>query len=101
VSWQIVDCLLLAISLAGTVYLALAAARLAAFGRGSLELATELLPSVTMLKPVAGDEPGLYENLASFCEQDYDAPFEVIFYSHDADDSARGVCGFAWARRWR
>ena len=100
-SWQIVDSLLLAISLAGTVYLALAAARLAAFGSGPLELATELLPSVTILKPIAGNEPGLYENLASFCEQDYDAPFEVIFCLHDTGDSARGVCGFAWARRWR
>jgi hypothetical protein len=36
VSWQSVDSLLLAISLAGTVYLALAAARLAAFGSEEL-----------------------------------------------------------------
>jgi len=91
VSWQIVDGLLLAISLGGTVYLALAAARLAAFGGGPLELSTELLPSVTILKPIAGNEPSLYENLASFCEQDYDATFEVIFCLHDVADSARGV----------
>lgn len=45
------------------------------------------LPGVTILKPVAGDEPDLYGNLCSFCAQDY-PQFQVVFGVADAGDSA-------------
>ncbi len=45
---------------------------------------------VTVLKPVCGDEPELYENLKSFCEQDYPA-FQVIFGTRDPEDRAIAV----------
>ena len=45
------------------------------------------LPSVSVLKPIRGVEPFLYENLASFCAQEY-PHYEVIFCLHDADDAA-------------
>lgn len=44
-------------------------------------------PPVTVLKPVCGLEVDLYENLRSFCEQDYPA-FQVLFGVRDADDPA-------------
>jgi ceramide glucosyltransferase len=47
-------------------------------------------PSVTVLKPLCGTEPGLYAHLRSFCEQDY-GDFEIIFGLSDADDAARAV----------
>ena len=47
-------------------------------------------PAVTILKPLRGLEPGLEENLASFCDQDYPA-FQIVFSATDADDPALAV----------
>jgi ceramide glucosyltransferase len=44
-------------------------------------------PGVTILKPIAGDEPRLFENLSSFCAQDY-PQFQVVFGVSDAGDPA-------------
>ncbi|HTY48538.1 MAG TPA: bacteriohopanetetrol glucosamine biosynthesis glycosyltransferase HpnI [Steroidobacteraceae bacterium] len=45
---------------------------------------------VSILKPLCGAEPGLYEQLASFCRQDYPA-YEVIFGIREPGDPARAV----------
>ncbi|MCX8071614.1 MAG: bacteriohopanetetrol glucosamine biosynthesis glycosyltransferase HpnI [Candidatus Binatia bacterium] len=45
------------------------------------------VPGVTILKPLKGLEPGLFENLASFCRQDY-PKFQVIFAVADPADPA-------------
>jgi ceramide glucosyltransferase len=45
-------------------------------------------PAVTILKPLNGAEPGLFENLASFCAQDYSAPFQILCGVQDSQDSA-------------
>ena len=44
--------------------------------------------SVTVLKPLYGDEPELFENLASFCRQDYAGSVQVIFGVQRPDDPA-------------
>ncbi len=44
-------------------------------------------PFISVLKPLCGDEPGLYENLQSICLQDYPS-WQVIFGIADEDDSA-------------
>jgi len=48
------------------------------------------LPPVTILKPLCGAEPGLYEHLRSFCAQDY-PQFEIIFGVRDSGDPACSV----------
>lgn len=46
--------------------------------------------AVTILKPVCGIEPRLYENLRSYCDQDY-PDYQVIFGLRYGDDPARAV----------
>ncbi|HEY3888961.1 MAG TPA: bacteriohopanetetrol glucosamine biosynthesis glycosyltransferase HpnI [Caulobacteraceae bacterium] len=48
-------------------------------------------PSITVLKPLHGDEPELYENLVSFCSQVYAGPLQIILGVQDPADSALAV----------
>jgi len=48
------------------------------------------LPPVTMLKPLCGAEPGLYEHLRSFCQQDY-PEFQIVFGVREPGDPACAV----------
>ncbi len=50
-------------------------------------------PPLTLLKPLAGSEPGLEEHLTSFFLQDYPC-YEILFCARDAEDA-----GLAVARR--
>jgi len=47
-------------------------------------------PSISILKPLCGMEDNLYDNLRSFCTQDYPA-FQIIFGCRSADDPALEV----------
>ena len=47
-------------------------------------------PPVTILKPLHGVDVELYENLLSFCRQDY-APFQIVFGLREANDPAIAV----------
>jgi ceramide glucosyltransferase len=58
-------------------------------GRRSIAASSPPRP-VTILKPLCGAEEGLYENLRSFCEQDYPS-FEIVLGVQNADDTALAV----------
>lgn len=54
------------------------------------KLHTPSQPPVTVLKPLCGLEPDLYERLRSFCQQDY-PQFEIVFGVRDQADPACSV----------
>jgi ceramide glucosyltransferase len=56
-------------------------------------VATDFLPSVSMLKPLHGTEPGMERNLETFFEQDY-PNFELLFCARQEADE-----GLQLARR--
>jgi ceramide glucosyltransferase len=68
------------------LYTLVAAARTLAFHPSPVEGRGELA-SISVLKPLCGLEPELEENLASFCEQDYEG-YQVIFTVRDESDAA-------------
>jgi len=86
------------IALAGTFYLVYALVQVFRFRRRSAGTPNPAndpssnppRPAVTILKPLCGLDPQLYENLRSFCDQEYE-DFQVIFGVRDADDAAIAV----------
>jgi ceramide glucosyltransferase len=50
--------------------------------------APRVTPSVTILKPLYGAEEGLYENLLTFCRQNYSGRVQILFGVHEASDPA-------------
>jgi ceramide glucosyltransferase len=48
------------------------------------------LPSISVLKPVRGIDPGAHEHFATFCRQDY-ADYEILFGVADPDDGAIAI----------
>jgi ceramide glucosyltransferase len=77
-------------SLLGVAYLITAIIATWSFGRQRAAAPTQR-PSVTILKPVCGADPGLYENLRSFCRQDYAAPVQIIIGAHRESDPAVAI----------
>jgi ceramide glucosyltransferase len=93
------ESLLYAMAILACFYTLVAIFCLRRFARSGADKAAFFLSSrpsshavgVTVLKPLYGAEPGLYDNLASFCRQDYAGPVQVLFGVGDADDPAAAV----------
>lgn len=56
--------------------------------------APALFPAVSVLKPLKGTDPEMYESFRSHCLQNYPAEYEIIFGVSDADDPA--VASVEW-----
>jgi ceramide glucosyltransferase len=75
----------------GCAYLIAAAILVRRFANTDILAGSTSTPSITILKPLNGDEPGLFENLASFCHQNYRSPIQIIFGVQDRNDRAIAV----------
>jgi ceramide glucosyltransferase len=73
-------------SVAGMIYQWSAARQLRRF-LAEPRIIPSTRPSVSVLKPLCGDEPHLVENLQSFCRQNYPSP-QIVYGVADADDPA-------------
>jgi ceramide glucosyltransferase len=87
-SWISALCLLGAS--AGCLYLIAAFVFVSRFAKSGAPTAGSF-PSATILKPLHGDEPGLFDNLATFCAQDYPGPVQIVFGVQDPADPAIAV----------
>jgi ceramide glucosyltransferase len=81
---------LLAAGCCGCLFMVFAAAMARSFARRAL-LDGAVLPAVTVLKPLYGDEFGLFESLVTFCRQDYPGPVQLVCGVTNPNDGAIGV----------
>jgi ceramide glucosyltransferase len=85
----VIDTVFLGAVVFAAIYWVAALACVCAFARRPLPTA-RVYPPATVLKPLKGDDGHLYDNLRSFCQQDYPV-FEVICGVQDRDDAAAPV----------
>jgi ceramide glucosyltransferase len=88
--FEIAGLVALGLAGAGALYALIATVALWRFSRRSV-VAPEATPSVTVLRPLFGDEPELQENLASGCRQTYAGPVQTILGAQDPSDAALTV----------
>lgn len=87
-AWASLTCY--AVAAVGCCYALLAAAVARRFAAAT-DAGAANFPAVTILKPLHGVEPDLYERLAGFCRQDYPSPLQIVFGVADAVDPAIAV----------
>lgn len=76
----------IAVNAASVAYVLLAIKSVHAFSL-PVKISSEFQPAVTILKPVCGLDTDLYENLRSFCLQDY-PDYQIVYGVRDRNDAA-------------
>jgi ceramide glucosyltransferase len=79
------------VATAGCGYLIAAVILVGRFAGHRASVCPAVMPGVTVLKPLHGAEPGLADNLTSFCTQEYPGPVQFVFGVQDSNDDAIAV----------
>jgi len=79
------------VSIVGCAYLICATLLTDQFPRRAARAPRTSMPKVTILKPLHGAEPGLFENLASFCNQNYPSAVQIVLGVQDPRDDAIAI----------
>jgi ceramide glucosyltransferase len=87
--WSSIAALLIAI--VGCGYLLTTAALVRRFARAQTPGSPATIPTVTILKPLYGDDAGLSDNLMSFAKQHYAGAVQIVCGVADAHDAAVAV----------
>jgi ceramide glucosyltransferase len=86
-----------ALTLAGIAYTAIAVARVRKFRHDARAYKPRAATPVSVLKPLYGYEPNLFEDLCSFCDQEF-PEYQLIFGAASPTDPALGVARAVAAR---
>ena len=81
----------LIVAVTGCAYLLAAIVLVSRSVRKPVQWRANAVPGVTILKPLYGNEPGLFENLSSFCAQHYPGRVQIVFGVQDPSDPAIAV----------
>jgi ceramide glucosyltransferase len=76
------------LTIAGIGYYLLAIVSAWAFARASKRIMPNDAPAVSILKPVKGLDPDMYESFRSHCQQQYAGSYEILFGVNSLDDPA-------------
>ena len=75
----------------GCIYALVIARLVTRFGRRPIAAPLAEPPGISVLKPLCGLEPGLEAALATFCDQDYAGPVQIVFGVQSTADPAIAV----------
>ncbi len=92
---ELISMLPLVLAIVGCFIVVFQVSVVRAFGHASDLQGAAARPAIavglTLLKPLHGNEPGLYENLLSFMKQDYAGPVQMLLGIADGADAAAPV----------
>ena len=76
------------LTIAGLAYCLLALWAARAYSRSRRVPQPAAYPSVSILKPIKGVDPGMYKDFVSHCNQEYPGEYEILFGVRQMDDEA-------------
>ena len=85
---QIVAAVFSLLAVGGLAYQALAIVGAVRYLRSRRTVPTRFFPDISILKPLKGFDPGMYEGFRSHCMQDYPGEYEIVFGVNDDGDEA-------------